>query len=130
MPDPIVFISHSAIKQGQLDGLRAFLRTGAKALDREKPGTVAFLAYLDESSESLSIVHVFPSAEAMTAHLEGVEQRSQEADAFIDTIGYEIYGSPDERVLEMMRAFAKSSGGVPLEVHPEPAGGYLRLGRS
>jgi quinol monooxygenase YgiN len=129
MPDPIVFISHSAIKQGQLDGLRDFLRTGAKALDEEKPGTVAFLAYIDDSAESLSIVHVFPSADAMTAHLQGVEQRSQEADAFIETTGYEIYGSPDEGVLGMMRAFAANSG-VPLELHPEPVGGYLRLGRA
>jgi len=128
MADPIVFVSHSAIKQGQLDGLRAFLRAGAKALNEEKPGTVAFLAYLDESAESVSIVHVFPSAEAMTAHLEGVEQRSAAADTFIETKGYEIYGPPDERVLGMMRAFAERSG-VPLEVHPEYVGGYLRLHR-
>ena len=126
MTQPIVFISHSAIKPGKHEGFRAFIRSGADGLAAEKPGTVVFLAYLDEDASRVSIVHVFPDADAMNAHLEGVEERSREADMFIETRGYEIYGSPDEPVLRMMRAFADGSG-VPLTVRPELVGGYVRL---
>ena len=124
MTQPIVFISHSAIKDGQGEGFRAFIRSGAPVLEADKPGTVAFLAYLDEDTSQTSIVHVFPSADAMMAHLEGVQERSEEADAFIRTTAYEIYGSPDAQVVQMMRAFADRSG-VPLTLHPEYVGGYL-----
>jgi hypothetical protein len=124
MTQPIVFISHSAIKDGMVEGFRAFITRGAPMLEADKPGTVAFLAYLDEDGAEASIVHVFPDAEAMTAHLEGVHERSDEADAFIETRAYEIYGSPDDAVLGMMRAFAEGSG-VPLEVRPDHVGGYL-----
>jgi quinol monooxygenase YgiN len=124
MTQPIVFISHSAIRDGQVEGFRAFIRAGAPVLEADKPGTLAFLAYLDEDGSRASIVHVFPNADAMNAHLEGVQERSEEADAFIETTAYEIYGSPDAPVVQMMRAFAERSG-VPLTVHPEHVGGYL-----
>lgn len=126
MGQPIVFISHSVIKDGALEGFREFIGAGSKALEADKPGTVAFLVYLNEEGTRASIVHVFPDADAMTAHLQGVEERSEDADAFIQTTGYEIYGSPNGRVLQMMRAFADSSG-VPLEVHPDHVGGYLHI---
>jgi hypothetical protein len=124
MTQPIVFVSHSAILEGQVEGFRDFVRRGAPKLEADKPGTVAFLAYLDEDGSEASIVHVFPNADAMSAHLEGVRERSEEADAFIRTTAYEIYGSPDPQVAQMMRSFAERSG-VPLTVHPEHVGGYL-----
>ena len=124
MTQPIVFISHSSIKGGDAEGFRAFIRDGAPRLEADKPGTVAFLAYVEDDGSEASIVHVFPNADAMNAHLEGVEERSAEADAFLQTTAYEIYGSPDPQVVAMMRALAERSG-VPLTVRPGYAGGYL-----
>ena len=124
MTQPIVFISHSAVRGGRVEDFRDFIRRGAPMLEADKPGTVAFLAYLDEDGSEASIVHVFPGADAMNAHMEGVQERAEQADAVIQTTGYEIYGSPDPQVVQMMRAFAERSG-VPLTVHPEHVGGYL-----
>ena len=129
MSDPIVFVSHSRVKDGQLEGFRGFLREGARALEAEKPGTVVFLAYLDASGTEASIVHAFPDADAMDAHLQGVGERSGAADAFIETTGYEIYGTPSTQVLEAMQGFAAAEG-VPLAIFPAYLGGYLRPGSS
>jgi quinol monooxygenase YgiN len=125
MSEPIVFISHSTVKEGRLEDLKDFLRAGATVLQAEKPGTVAFLAYIDDEGSELSIVHVFPDADAMDLHLQGVDERAGAADEFIQTQGYEIYGIPSETVLATMRRYA-SSEGVPLTVRPDKAGGYLR----
>ena len=125
MSEPIVFISHSTVKEGRLEDLKDFLRAGATVLEAEKPGTVAFLAYANEEGSQLSIVHVFPDADAMDLHLQGVDERAGAADEFIQTQGYEIYGTPSETVLETMRRFA-STEGVSLTVRPDKAGGYLR----
>ena len=127
MPEPIVFVSRSRVKDGQLEGFREFVRDGARALDVEKPGTVLFLVYLDASGTEASIVHAFPDADAMDAHLQGVDERSGAADAFIETTGYEIYGTPSPRVLEAMQGFAAAEG-VPLSIIPAYIGGYLRPG--
>jgi hypothetical protein len=125
MSEPIVFISHSTVKDGKLEDLKDFLRTGATVLEVEKPGTVAFLAYADEAGSELSIVHVFPDAGAMELHLQGVDERAGAADEFIETQAYEIYGTPSPAVLETMRRFANTEG-VSLTVRADNAGGYLR----
>jgi quinol monooxygenase YgiN len=123
--EPIVFISHNRIKPGKLDALKAFIREGAKAIDVDKPGTVAFLAYADEEGTEVDIVHIFPDADAMDAHMEGVQERVGAAADYIVGAGVEIYGTPSERVLQIMREY--ESDQEPLAVQPTHLGGYLRL---
>jgi hypothetical protein len=124
MSGPIVFISHNRVKEGKLDGFKGFFRTGARSIEEDKPGTVVFLAYADPDGTEVDIVHVFPDADAMDRHMEGVAERVGASDEFIEGTGVEIYGTPSERVLQMMRAFASPE--APLSVSPEHLGGYLR----
>ena len=125
MSGPIVFISHNAVKYGKLEGFRDAFGEVAEALNADKPGTVVFLAFADEDGSEVSVVHVFPDADAMGRHLEGVQERTGTAVEFIQTTGYEIYGAPSEPVLDAMRGFATAEG-VPLQVQTDHIGGYLR----
>jgi quinol monooxygenase YgiN len=127
MPGPIVFISHNTVKAGMLEGFRNAFGQVAQALGAEKPGTVVFLAFAADDGSEVSVVHVFPDADAMGQHLQGVQERTGMAVEFIQTKGYEIYGAPSEPVLEAMRGFADAEG-VPLHVQSDHVGGYLRLG--
>ena len=127
MPGPIVFISHNSVKEGMLGGFRDAFGQVAQALDAEKPGTVVFLAFASDDGSEISVVHVFPDADAMGQHLKGVQERMGTAVVFIQTTGYEIYGAPSESVLEAMRGFADAEG-VPLHVRSDHVGGYLRPG--
>jgi len=128
MPGPIVFISHNTVKDGKLEGFRNAFGQVAQVLDAEKPGTVVYLAFAADDGSEVSVVHVFPDADAMGRHLQGVQQRTGTAVEFIQTTGYEIYGSPSEPVLEAMRGFADAEN-VPLHVQSDHVGGYLRPGR-
>ena len=93
----------------------------------DKPGTVVFVMYADHKGTQASIVHVFPDADDMQRHLEGVDARASEAFEFIETTGYEIYGSPNEQVLEMMREYA-SKLNVELIIRSDNLAGYTRVG--
>jgi hypothetical protein len=124
MPEPIVFISHFEVKEGKVEAWKDRAREAAASLGAEKPRTVAFLQYLDGTA--LSIVHVFPDAESMDAHVEGAAERARAAYELIEPRGWEIYGKPSDGVLEMMRASAESAN-VPLALHPVHVGGFLRL---
>jgi hypothetical protein len=125
MPGPIVFISHSRVREGRLDDLREFTATGAPRLKADKPRTLAFLPYLSDDGTELAIIHLFADAESFAVHLEGVPERSAVAAALIETIGFEIYGDPGPEVLGAMRRSASASG-VPLRQEPELLTGYLR----
>jgi hypothetical protein len=126
MAEPIVFISHSRVRDGQLSGLKRFMAEGTGALEADKPRTLAFLAYLDEAQSELTIVHAFADAASMDAHMEGVAERSAAAYEFIESRGFEIYGRPTEGVLEMMGG-AAARAGIELKVHPHFAAGFLRV---
>jgi quinol monooxygenase YgiN len=127
MSEPVVFISHFAIKEGAVDELKRLSVDVVEALRQAKPRTVLFLSYLDEEGGRISFVHAFPDAESMDRHVEGADERAANAYEFMEPQGWEIYGKPSEPVMEGMRATAAQFG-VPLIVEREFNGGFLRLG--
>lgn len=125
MSEAIVFISHSKVKEGMLERAGSFAAEMTEVLHDTKPGTVVFLTYADQDGSHIHTVHVFPNAAAMDAHLEGVGERAGAAFEFIDTVGYEIFGTPTESTLDTMRGFADNLG-VPLVIRPQNVAGYVR----
>ena len=70
MSEPVVFISHFAVKEGKLDDLRRLSAEVETQLRAHKPGTVAYLMYLDEEGTRFTVAHCFPDADAMDHHFE------------------------------------------------------------
>jgi len=121
----ITFISHFRVKPGHLDAFRALWSSVADALETAKPATIAYLAYLTAHGTELTIVHVFPDADALAAHFEGADDRAAAAYEHIEPAGWEIYGSPHRDSLAALEA-ASAATGAPLMVHPDSLGGFLR----
>ena len=122
---PIVFISQSRIRTGQLAGLRSFLAAGVPALEAAKPKTLGFLAYLDEASMTMTIVHQFANAAGFAAHLEGADDRSEAAAAYIEPLAMEIHGAAHEATIDAIRTGLPT--GVPVVIRADFLGGFLRL---
>ena len=125
MSGPVVFISHFNIREGKLEGFKLHAQMMIEHLQANKPGTVAFLQYLNEEETELSIVHVFPDAEAYDRHLEGVGERAKGAFEFIEPVRRELYGMPNEQALAMSGPPAGSS--MAFDHKPKLMGGYIRL---
>lgn len=126
MPEPVVFVSHFRIKDGQLDAVRQMTSGATSGLEAEKPRTVLFLSYLDADGATISFLHAFADAEAMDLHVVGSDERSRAAYEYMQPLGWEVYGSPSPAALEALTRAADSVG-APLEQHPEYLAGFLRL---
>jgi hypothetical protein len=126
MAEPITFISHFRVKEGKAQAVREMFAAGAAALAVAKPQTAAFLGYLDEEGTRLTIVHLFPDADAMDLHFEGADERSQAAYELFEPAGWEIYGTPSAAALATIRHEAEEAG-VPLTLAPGALGGFSRL---
>ena len=99
----------------------------APRMRAEKPRTLSWLAYLDESGTSISFIHVFADSQAMDLHMEGVWDRAKASSDFMEPRGWEIYGAPSESALAQTRGLAAAAG-VALRLEPDLlAGGFLRL---
>lgn len=125
MSQPIVFISHFKIKEGKLDDFKQHTQMVRKHIKANKPGTVAFLQYLNEAETEFSIIHIFPDAEAYNRHLEGLAERVQGSFEFIEPIRRELYGMPNEQALTMSRPPAGST--MAFDHKSQLMGGYIRF---
>ncbi|TMB52708.1 MAG: hypothetical protein E6J50_01725 [Chloroflexi bacterium] len=126
MPEPIVFISHFRIKEGQLDRFKQLAEQVIEAIRSAKPRTLAHVAYADEAAMTATFIHVFGDAQAMDMHNEGADQRSSDAYEFIIPAGWEIYGRPSAAAVEMMTEEARVAG-VALRLEPSVLAGFVRL---
>ena len=125
MSQPIVFISHFKVKEGKLGALKQFAKAMTEQIQADKPGTVAFLQYLNEEGTEQSVIHVFPDAEAMDRHSEGVAERARDALEFIVLTHREVYGLPNDNALASLRP--PEGSGITLTFMPHSMGGYIRL---
>jgi quinol monooxygenase YgiN len=125
MSEPIVFISHFTVKKGKLEGIKQYAQMMTEHVQASKPGTVAYLLYLNEEETELSIVHVFPDAEAYDRHLEGVGERAKGAFEFIEPIRRELYGMPNAQALAMSRP--PDGTAMAFDHKPKRMGGYVRF---
>ena len=126
MSEPVAFISHFVVKPGKRDDVKQLFGEVSKRLERDKPRTLVFLAYLNEAGTEVSFLHVFADAESMDIHFQGSDERGRAAYEFVEPAGWEFYGRPSQQALETMRQ-AATSAGVTLSVEPDYLGGFLRL---
>jgi quinol monooxygenase YgiN len=127
MDQPILFISHFRVKPGAVDGLRNMATEVASRMRDEKPRTLSWLAYLDDSGDRISFVHLFADAEAMDLHFEGSDARSRAASGFMEPLGWEIYGAPSEAALREISQMAAMAGVTLRRERDLVAGGFLRM---
>ena len=125
MSEPIIFISNQRVKEGKLEEYKLYYRQVAEQAKADKPGTVAHLAYLNEAGSELSIIHIFPDAEAMELHMKGVDQLAKKAYEYVEILSFEIYGKPADTVLERMMQIVGSQ--IALSIKPQLIGGYMRF---
>ena len=124
MTDPIVFISRNRIKPGKVNDFRKHYRDSIPLTETNKPGTLVQLAYVNEDVTEVVIVRLFPNAEAMDQQLQGADERSKAAYRFIEPTRIEIYGTPNNYAMEMMKKVAGS--GIDVSVYPQFIGGFVR----
>jgi hypothetical protein len=124
--EPIVFISHHRIKPGKAEELKALTAEIWSAMETEKPQTLMNLAFVNEEGTAVTFMHAFADIEGMRLHLQGTDERAQQAYEYVEPIGFEIYGSAGEQIVEGMRSEA-AGGGATLTLWPEFVTGFLRL---
>ncbi len=124
MTDPIVFISRNKIMDGKADGFRKHYKQSVPPIEAGKPGTLVQLAYENEDSTEVTIVRLFPGADAMDVQLMGAKERSKRAHEFIEPVSIEIYGKPSSGTLGLLKEIAGS--GVSVSVNPQYISGFIR----
>lgn len=124
MSEPIVFISRNKIKEGKTDEFRKHYQESVPPIFDGKPGTLAQLSYENEEATEVTIVRLFPSADALDDQIRGADERSKKTYQLIEPISIEIFGTPNPSTLEKMKKIAGS--GIVVSISPYYMGGFIR----
>jgi hypothetical protein len=123
---PFIFIATNRLKPGKLDAERARVPGLANFVEANEPRVMAFNEYVNEDGSEVAVVQVHPDAESMAFHMEVIADRA--ATAYAETVdvttSIQVFGTPSNAVLEMLRR--QAGAGVPLSVKPHHLGGFVR----
>jgi len=126
MSGPFIFIATNRLKPGAYEAERRRVPGLVEFIKASEPRVLAFNEYIDEAHTEVTVVQVHPDAQSMEFHMGVVGERA--AKAYAETLDattqIQVFGTPSGAVLETLRA--QAGAGVPIGVHPEHLGGFLR----
>jgi hypothetical protein len=128
MPGPFIFIATNRLKEGKLDAEKERVPGLSDFIEANEPRLIAFNEYADDDGEEVAVVQIHPDAESMEFHMGVVAERA--ARAYAETVeataSIQVFGTPSDAVLEMLRQ--QAGAGIPLSVHRHHLGGFTRSG--
>jgi hypothetical protein len=129
MSGPFIFIATNKLKPGKLEDERRRAAELSDFIAANEPRLLAFNEYADEGGTEVGVVQVHPDAESMQFHMSVVRERAARAyaETLEATTAIEVFGRPDDAILQMLRQQAGS--GVELRVRPDHLAGFTRLTR-
>jgi len=123
MTDQIVFITTSQIQNGVLDKVKEAVRKSVDFIETNSPQLMAE-AYIDENEMRFHAIQIHRDSESILTHWRLADPYMRDVHKYITTTRVDIYGHPNEAVMEGMRRL--SSQGAVLSITPRFAG-FSRL---
>jgi hypothetical protein len=122
MPQPIVYVDTSAIREGKLGELEAAMTDLAAFVEANMPRLISYGFFLDEERTQMTVVAVHPDSASLQFHMDvGGEEFRKFAD-LINLLKIEVYGRISDAVLERLHQKARMLGSGTVAVHDFYAG--------
>jgi hypothetical protein len=127
MSGPFIFIATNRLKEGKLEEERKRVPGLCDFIEANEPRLIAFNEYASDDGTDVAVVQIHPDADSMEFHMNVVRERAERAyaDTLDATTSIQVYGTPSDTVLEMLRQQAGS--GVLLTVRRHHLGGFTRM---
>ncbi len=126
MSGPFIFIATNRLRQGRFDAERQRVPELSRFIEANEPRLIAFNEYVNEDHTAVTVVQIHPDAASMEFHLGvvGDQARQAYAETLEGTAGIQVFGTPSDDILRMLRQQAGS--GVPLTINAHHLGGFTR----
>ena len=126
MPGPFIFIATNRLKDGRFGAEQQRVPELVRFVEAHEPRLIAFHEYVNEDRSQVSVVQIHPGAASMEFHMQAVADHARQAYAqtLEATTGIQVFGTPTESILRLLRQQAGS--GIPLSINPLHLGGFTR----
>ena len=109
MSGPFIFIATNKLKEGKLDDERRRVPGLSEFIQENEPRLIAFDEYANQEGTEVKVVQVHPDTDSFVPHGSGRRTGAAGVAETLDaTTSVQVYGSPSDGILEMLRQQAGS----------------------
>ncbi len=127
MPEPIVYIDSSEIREGKLEELKAAIGELVQFVRANEPQLISYNFYLNEDGTRMTVVAVHPDSASMEFHMKVAGPAFRKFTEFLNLSTIEVYGQLSDTLLKQLRQKAQMLGSGTVLVHKLYAG-FARFG--
>ena len=110
MPDEIVYIDTSDVREGALEELKTAMKELVDFVEANEPRLIAYNVYFSDDGTRMTVVHVHPDSASLEYHMEVAGPAFRGFVELVTLSSIHIYGEPSEKLLEQSREKARLLG--------------------
>ena len=122
MPEPIVSIDTSEIREGKLDDLKVAVAELVAFVESNEQRPILYDIYFDETGTRMTVVQVHPDCASMEHHMTVAGPAFAGFSELVTLSTLDVYGEPSEALLEQLRRKVRLLGPATIVVHDLQAG--------
>ena len=122
MPQPIVYVDQSAIREGKFDHVKAAIGDLVAFIESNVPRALSYGIYLDERGSRMTVVQIHPDSASLEFHMEVGAPAFAKFRDLIRLSSIDVYGAPSDRLLAQLHEKARKLGDGTVAVHTLEAG--------
>ena len=122
MPQPIVYVDTSTIREGKLDQLEVAMKNLAAFVETNVPQLISYGFFLDAGRKQMTVVAIHPDSSSLEFHMDIGRVEFRKFADLIDLSRIEVYGQVSDAVLERLNQKARALGNGTVAIHDFYAG--------
>lgn len=122
MPQPIVYIDTSGVRNGKLEELEEAMKKLAEFVEANVPQLISYGFFLDEEKARMTVVAVHPDSASLEFHMDVGSEEFRKFSDLIDLLRIDVYGRVSDAVMGRLHRKARMLGDSTVAVHDFRAG--------
>jgi hypothetical protein len=123
---PIVYVDTSEVLEGRLEELKTAMTDLADFVHASEPRLIAYQVYFSDDGTRMTVLHIDPDSAALKLHMDVAGPKFPPIGEFISMFSIDVYGRPDDSLVDRLRQKAEMLGSGVVRVHDLHAG-FVRL---
>ena len=122
----IVYVDTSEVRAGRLEELKAAMADLAEFVEANEPRLLAYNVYFSDDGARMTVLHINPDSASLAFHMTVAGPKFPPIGKFINMLAIDVYGRPDEELVDSLRQKSALLGSGTVRVHELDAG-FARL---
>lgn len=122
MAEPIVYIDRSSVHEDRVDELKVMMSDLVDFVEANEPDILAYNVNFSPDGSEMTVLHVHEDTESLATHMEVAGPKFPPIGELIDLESIDVYGRPDDALIERLREKAATLGDGRVTIHDRHRG--------